>query len=212
MAECEHQRDRARRVAGVSKHAHRALNVVSTAFVGCCFPFPSFNFAFCSTEYQRVSGASNKMAKGSITEKSATFSFFFFPLLGMVGVADQGDFDRVRGGAPPGPLPRPNRRRIDNQCRGLVVGWAWSGTVFLHGKFRFPPLVRWFHRVLPLVSFYRVAGVGIIASATLHRFYTLVLPPGTRGHRTLRPLKASPPRLGATGASEAITTPANKMA
>ena len=103
MAGCERQRDRTRRVAGISKDTHRALNVVSTAFVGCFFPFPSFNFAFCSTEYQKVSGTSNKMAKKSITEKSATFSFFFFELFGMVGVADQVYFDRVRCNAPPGP-------------------------------------------------------------------------------------------------------------
>jgi len=108
MAECERQRDRARGIAGISRDAHRALNVVSTAFVGCFFPFPSLNFAFCSVEYQKVSGISDKATKELITEKSATFSFFFFELFGMVGVADQVYLDRVRcTSAPPGPLSRP---------------------------------------------------------------------------------------------------------
>ena len=88
----EHQRGRTHGISGISEDIHRALNVVSTAFVGGFFPFPSFNFAFCSAEYQRISDAST-VAKKYITEKSATFSFFFFELFGMVRVADQECFD-----------------------------------------------------------------------------------------------------------------------
>ena len=113
IARCERQRGRTHRIVGISKDLHRALNVVSKAFVGCFFPFPSFNFTFCSTEYQRMSGASD-VVKKSITEKSATFSFFFFVLFGIVGVADQDHFDH-RLGAPPDLLPRPTVGQHDTQ-------------------------------------------------------------------------------------------------
>jgi len=63
---------------GISNDAHRALNDVSMAFVGCLFPFPSFNFAFCSTGYKRLNGTSNEMKEEINYRKVGNFLFLLF--------------------------------------------------------------------------------------------------------------------------------------
>jgi hypothetical protein len=69
---------RVRRIVVVSKDPHRALKVVSTAFVGCFFPFPSFNFAFCSAGHQNINDPSNETMKGIHYREVGNFLFLLF--------------------------------------------------------------------------------------------------------------------------------------
>jgi len=63
----------------VWSNSHLALNEVSVAFVGCCLPLPSFNFAF---SHQHCGLWPTVM----LTRKSAAFSRVFLVTLGMVDV------------------------------------------------------------------------------------------------------------------------------
>ena len=77
-------------------------------------PFSELQLRFLSDRVSEDDLCLKQMTKESITEKSATFSFFFFVLFGIVEVADQERFDRFRLWA---------LRPIHSHDRQNVVGW-----------------------------------------------------------------------------------------